>query len=185
MADPVVRFHNLITVAQRDLVETGQSAEAWRRSRPAFAARVLGPHFESCARAWLRARADPALRGHAGLVTATVVNDRRGQAKHEIDVVALDKRAGRAEITLVGEAKATLTRRGTADLDRLDRLKALLAEHGHDTRKAVSALFSTEGFQPELVRLARRRRDVLLVDLPALVGEGEPVVSPAFRGSGV
>ncbi|MGW2147719.1 ATP-binding protein [Nonomuraea bangladeshensis] len=178
VADPIIRFHNLITVAQHDLVEIGQSAEAWRRSRPTFVARVLGPHFESCARAWLRARADPALRGHAGLVTSTVVNDRKGQAKHEIDVVALDKRAGRAEIALVGEAKATLLRRSVADLDRLDRLKALLAEQGHDAGKAVLALFSMEGFQPDLVDLARRRGDVLLVDLAAVAGCGEPAVVP-------
>ncbi len=182
VADPVIRFHNLITVAQRDLVETGQSAEAWRRSRPTFLARALGPHFESCTRAWLRARADPALRGHAGLVTSTVVNDRKGQAKHEIDVVALDKRAGRAEIALVGEAKATLLRRSVADLDRLDRLKALLAEQGHDAGKALLALFSMEGFQPDLVDLARRRGDVLLVDLAAVAGCGDPVVVPGVTG---
>ncbi|MGN9840841.1 hypothetical protein ACTMTI_22230 [Nonomuraea sp. H19] len=178
IADPIVRFHNLITVPQHDLVETGQSAEAWRRSRPTFVARILGPHFESCARAWLRAQADPALRGDAGLVTGTVVNDRKGQAKHEIDVVALDKRSGRAHISLIGEAKATVTRRSVADLDRLDRLKELLTEHGHDTASAVLALFSMEGFQPDLVSAARRREDVLLVDLSALFGVGEPVVVP-------
>ncbi|MBF8190338.1 ATP-binding protein [Nonomuraea sp. K274] len=178
VADPIVRFHNLITVPQRDLVETGQSAEAWRRSRATFVARILGPHFEGCARHWLRAQADPALRGNAGLVSATVVNDRKGQAKQEIDVVALNKRSGRAEISLIGEAKATVTRRGVADLDRLDHLKGLLAEQGHDTGAAVMALFSMEGFQPDLVGAARRRRDVLLVDLPVLVGLGEPVVIP-------
>ncbi|MEO3872627.1 ATP-binding protein [Nonomuraea sp. B12E4] len=183
VADPIIRFHNLITVPQRDLVETGQSREAWRRSRPTFAARVLGPHFESCARSWLRARADPALRGEAGLVTSTVVNDRKGQAKHEIDVVALDKRSGRAHISFIGEAKATLTRRGTADLDRLDRLKALLAEHGHDTTSSVLALFSTEGFRPDLVDAARRRGDVLLVDLPTLLGASDPPVVPGFTGA--
>ncbi|TDE45776.1 ATP-binding protein [Nonomuraea mesophila] len=178
IADPIVRFHNLITVPQRDLVETGQAAEAWRRSRPTFVARVLGPHFEDCARAWLRAQADSSLRGDATQVAATVVNDREGQAKHEIDVVALDKRSGRARISLVGEAKATVIRRSVADLDRLDRLKGLLAEHGHDVRSAFLALFSTEGFQPDLVTAARRRGDVLLVDLPGLLGAGDPVVVP-------
>jgi hypothetical protein len=180
VADPIVRFHNLITVPQRDLVETGQSVEAWRRSRPTFVARILGPHFERCAREWLRAQADPALRANAGLVSATVVNDRKGQAKHEIDVVALDKRAGRAEIGLIGEAKATVTRRCAADLDRLDRLKGLLAEQGHDTSAAVLALFSMEGFQPDLVSTARRRGDVLLVDLPTLLGVRDPVVAPGI-----
>ncbi|MEV4171619.1 ATP-binding protein [Nonomuraea sp. NPDC049709] len=182
VVDPIVRFHNLITVPQRDLVDTGQAAEAWRRSRPAFVAGILGPHFELCAREWLRGQADPALRGNAGMVTATVVNDRKGQAKHEIDVVALDKRAGRAVISVIGEAKATVTRRTMADLQRLERLKELLAEHGHDTASAVLALFSTEGFQPDLVDAARRRGDVLLVDLLSLVGREEPVTVPRNFG---
>lgn len=56
VADPVVRFHNLITVPHRDLVETGRGAEAWQRAQPTFVSRVLGPHFEECARDWLRAR---------------------------------------------------------------------------------------------------------------------------------
>ncbi|MFI7636518.1 ATP-binding protein [Nonomuraea sp. NPDC049400] len=178
VADPIVRFHNLITVPQRDLVETGQSAEAWQRSRPTFVARILGPHFESCGRAWLRGQADPALRGNAGLVTGTVVNDRKGQAKHEIDVIALDKRSGRATISLIGEAKATVTQRSMGDLDRLDRLKEVLTEHGHDTASTLLALFAMEGFQPDLVGTARRRGDVLLVDLPALLDLGDPVVVP-------
>ncbi|MFC5831583.1 AAA family ATPase [Nonomuraea insulae] len=179
--DPIVRFHNLITVPQRDLVDTGQAAQAWRRSRPTFVARILGPHFELCAREWLRSQADPALRGNASTVTATVVNDKKGQAKHEIDVVALDKRAGRADIRLIGEAKATVARRNVADLARLEQLKALLGEHGHDTGSAVLALFSMEGFQRDLVEVARRRGDVLLVDLPVLVGGGEPVAVPRVR----
>ncbi|MEV0591575.1 ATP-binding protein [Nonomuraea cavernae] len=178
IADPIIRFHNLITVPQRDLVETGQSVEAWRRAEPTFLSRILGPHFEDCARDWLRTQADPALRGEASQITATVVNDRQGQAKHEIDVVAIDKRAGRAVVSLVGEAKATLTRRGVADLDRLERLKALLSQHGHDTTRAILAIFSTEGFHPDLIGTARRRGDVLLVDLPALVGGGDVPVRP-------
>lgn len=181
VADPIVRFHNLVTVPQRDLVDTGRSAEGWRRARPAFVAGVLGPHFELCAREWLRGQADPALRRDAGTVTATVVNDRKGQAKHEIDVIALDRRAGRAVISVVGEAKATMTRRSQADLDRLDRLKGLLGEHGHDAASAVSALFSMEGFQPDLVDVARRRGDVLLVGLPSLLGWEEPLVVPRGR----
>ncbi len=176
VVDPIVRFHNLITVPQRDLVDTGQSAQAWQRSRPTFVAGVLGPHFEQCARDWLRGRAE--FRGEAGLVTATVVNDRKGRAKHEIDVVALDKRAGRAHITVVGEAKATVTRRTMADLDRLDGLKAALAGQGHDTASAVLALFSLEGFQPDLADAARRRGDVLLVGVPTLVEGADPVVVP-------
>ncbi|MEV4221698.1 ATP-binding protein [Nonomuraea sp. NPDC049725] len=164
VADPIVRFHNLIAVPQRDLVDTSRSAEAWRRAQPTFTARILGPHFEDCARAWLRAQ-----DAGAGQVTATVVNDASGRAKHEIDVIALDKRSGRAVVTLIGEAKATITKRGVADLDRLDRLRALLAEQGHDTSSATLAVFSLEGFHADLKATADRRDDVILVDLPTLL----------------
>ncbi|MEV5501073.1 hypothetical protein AB0M50_37335 [Nonomuraea fuscirosea] len=91
VVDPIVRFHNLITVPQRDLVDTGQSAQAWQRSRPTFVAGVLGPHFEQCARDWLRGRAE--FRGEAGLVAATAVNDRKGRA---------DAARRRGDVLLVG-----------------------------------------------------------------------------------
>jgi len=178
VADPLIRFHNVIAVPQRDLADTGRLTEAWRRARSTFVARILGPHFEDCARAWLRGQTDPGVRRSAGQVTATVVNDRKGQAKHEIDVIALDRRAGRAVIGLIGEAKATVTRRGVADLDRLDRLKTLLGEHGHDTTTATLAIFSLEGFHPELITTAQRRGDVLLVDLDTMFGLKEPMAMP-------
>jgi hypothetical protein len=178
IADPIVRFHNLITVPKNDLVEVGQSAQAWRESQPTFVSRILGPHFEYCARDWLRRQPDPALRGGTSTVAATVVNDRGRRAKHEIDVIALDKTAGRARIGLVGEAKATLMPRGPADLERLETLRHELEQQGHDTSDVVLAIFSMEGFQPDLYDLARRRGDVLLVDLPTVHGQTAPPVTP-------
>ncbi|MFC5817149.1 ATP-binding protein [Nonomuraea harbinensis] len=178
VVDPIVRFHNLITVPQRDLVETGQGAEAWRRARPTFDSRILGPHFEECARGWLRGQTATALRGAAGQITSTVVNDGKGRARHEIDVIALDKRGGRAVVGLVGEAKATITKRGMADLDRLDMLAGLLSQHGHDTSAATLAIFSLTGFHRDLIEAARARGDVLLADLETLFGIREPVVTP-------
>lgn len=65
LADPIVQFHNLITVAQRDLVETGRSAQAWQAARPTFTSRILGPHFEQCARDWVRRAGDPSAAGPA------------------------------------------------------------------------------------------------------------------------
>lgn len=177
VVDPIVRFHNLITVPQWDLVETGQGPEAWRRARPTFDSRILGPHFEECARGWLRGQAATALRGSAGQVSSTVVNDGKGRAKHEIDVIALDKRGGRAVVGLVGEAKATITKRGVADLDRLDMLKGLLTQHGHDTSAAKLAIFSLTGFHRDLVEAARARGDVLLADLETIFGSRAPVVT--------
>jgi hypothetical protein len=132
------------------------------------------PHFEECARDWVR-RADEEIRGGAGAVAATVVNDRAGRARHEIDVIGLDRggSGGRAGVRLLGEAKATPTRRGPADLDRLERLKTLLHDRGHDTAGARLMIFSVAGFHPELTAIAGRRADVHLIDLPALL-RGHP-----------
>jgi hypothetical protein len=65
IADPIIRFHNLITVAQTSLVESGRAAQAWQEARNTFAAQILGPHFESCARDWLRRHAVPRAAEHA------------------------------------------------------------------------------------------------------------------------
>jgi hypothetical protein len=85
-------------------------------------------------------------------------------------------------IGLIGEAEAAVTRRGVADLDRLDSLKALLGEHGHDTTTATLAIFSLEGFHPELIATAQRRGDVPLVDLETMSGLREPVAAPKAGG---
>jgi hypothetical protein len=65
IADPIIRFHNLITVAQTSLVESGRAAQARQEARNTFAAQILGPHFESCARDWLRRHAVPRAAEHA------------------------------------------------------------------------------------------------------------------------
>ncbi|GIH78497.1 ATPase AAA [Planobispora longispora] len=178
VADPVIRFHNLITVPNRDLIETGASPQAWRESQPTFVSRILGPHFEECSREWLRRHATSSILGETRTIASTVINDRGGRAKHEIDVIALTPGSDRATVGLIGEAKATLVRRGPADLERLERLKTALHDQGHDVTGARLGLFSMEGFHPDLVTVARRRGDVLLVDLPSLFDQAEPPVLP-------
>lgn len=43
---------------------------------------------------------------------------------------------------------------------------------------ASLAIFSLEGFHPELIATAQRRGDVLLVDLGTMFGLREPVAMP-------
>lgn len=165
LADPIVRFHNLITLGQFDLVEAGRSDAAWRAAQPTFGSRIIGPHFEQCARDWLRHHLVALGDQRTGQVAATVVNDRHGRARHEVDVLGLRRGSGRAEITWLGEAKATITRRGLADIDRLDQVRGLLGEQGHDISGTRLVVFATEGFTSDLREAARRRDDLLLVDL--------------------
>jgi uncharacterized protein len=176
LTDPVIRFNQLITLPQASSIDQGFSREAWSESAPTFNSKILGPHFESLAREWTRAFAHDVLPGGLpGPVGTAEISDRTARAKHEIDVIALGRgqrpQSPRSEIVLIGEAKATLDRRGTADLARLEHLRTLLGEQGHHAEAATLALFSANGFYPDLFALAARRRDVLLVDLAALYGD--------------
>lgn len=103
------------------------------------------------------------------------ISDARTRTKHEVDVLALAPgerpRSPHSRIALLGEAKATLTPRGTGDLDRLDRIRILVGEQGHDVRDARLAIFSLHGFDRNLLDAASARADVLLVGLDRIYGE--------------
>jgi hypothetical protein len=94
--------------------------------------------------------------------------------RHEVDVVGLHRHAGRAKITFLGEAKVTITARGPADLHRLDQIKDILRQQGHDVSATRLGVFAMHGFTRDLLAAAERRRDVLLVDLPMLIGQRPP-----------
>jgi hypothetical protein len=94
---------------------------------------------------------------------------------HEVDVLALAPgerpQSPRARIALLGEAKATLSPRGPADLNRLDRIRTLIGGQGHDVRAAKLALFSLHGFDRNLQAAAAAREDVLLIGLNQIYGD--------------
>jgi DNA-binding transcriptional ArsR family regulator len=180
LTDPVIRFNQLITLPAAPQIEAGQAATAWANARHTFQSNILGPHFEQLARDWTL-RHGPELLPDVlgGPLGTTEVPDPAAHTKHEVDILALRPgerpHSPRASIALLGEAKATVSRRGVKDLERLDHIRGLLTQQGHDASRAVLALFSLHGFHPDLPRLARRRGDVLLIDLPALYGTG-PVI---------
>jgi hypothetical protein len=178
LTDPLVRFNQLITLPYAPLIEDGHAADAWSAGRPTFHSKILGPHFEELARVWTRryARDETDALG-IGPVGSAEISDARTRTKHEVGVLALAPgerpRSPRARIALLGEAKAkaTLRPRGPADLDRLDRIRALIGEQGHDVREAKLALFSLHGFDRNLQAAAAARGDVLLVGLGEIYGE--------------
>lgn len=177
LADPVIRFNQLITLPQAAIVEQGFAEEAWQAAAPTFNSKILGPHFEDLARTFTRRYAHTLLPGGLpGPVGTTEVADPEARTKHEVDVIALAlgerPRAPRARIVLLGEAKATAARRGTGDLRRLERIRTLLADQSYDTTGTTLALFSLHGFYPDLIESAASREDLLLVDLATLYGVG-------------
>ncbi|WP_216897631.1 hypothetical protein [Nocardia alni] len=184
LADPVIRFNQLITLPMTDALEeiavrSGPdrdllARQIWQTSAPTFRSKILGPHFENLCRTWVRTYGADQLGGFLGPVGGTEIPDQRRKTKHEVDVIALRlgarPQSPRTDIALIGEAKATIVPRTIGDLERLEYLRALLADSGHDTEKAVLTLFSLHGFRPDLQRAAVNRPDVLLVDLPMLYG---------------
>ncbi|MER5223513.1 AAA family ATPase [Streptomyces flaveus] len=183
--DPVIRFNQVVTLPQAPLVDLGHPDRAWQAATHAFHSKVLGPHFENLARAYTAAHLPVDLPhlpvGHTG---STEVPDPGARTQHEVDVLALAPgdlpRKPRRTITLIGEAKATATPRSLTDLQRLERIRGLLITQGHQADNAVLALYSLNGFWPDLEAHATERPDVLLIDLAALYGEG-PVRGGAAR----
>jgi len=175
VADPVIRFNQLITQPQVDLVERGRAREAWDDSQPTFASKIVGPHFEYVAKEWTRAFAFDQISARLGPVGSAEVTDPTARTRHQIDVVALEPgerpRTAQAGIAMIGEAKATIQPRGMTDLARLEHLRSLLTDQGHPADHAKLALFSLHGFRPEVERAAAHRADVLLISLDALYDE--------------
>jgi hypothetical protein len=174
VADPAVRFHNLVVRPNLLDLEMRNSRAVWDRSRETFSRMIVGPHFEELAREWVRWYGREAGLDDIGQVGSTVVSCREHRG-HEVDVVALSRdsrpRSRGARITLVGEAKSTNQRLTTFESRRLRHILDLLAAQGYDVEGAGLALFSRAGFSAELVKSAT---GVRLVDLRAMYGQRPP-----------
>jgi uncharacterized protein len=113
VADPVIRFNQLITLPLVDMIEHRRARQAWRESRPTFHSKILGPHFEGLARQWTRSFAPDEAGLRAGVAGTTQVPDPQARTTHEVDVLALAPgerpQSAHARIALIGEAKAKAT----------------------------------------------------------------------------
>lgn len=172
VADPIVRFHNLVVRPNLLDLEMRHTREVWERAQATFASKVLGPHFEELAREWTRRHARERGLDDIGQVGTTEVACREHRG-HEVDVIAIDRssiaRNRNAKITLLGEAKATDRLRTTADVQRLEHIRDLLAGLGWDVEDAQLALFSRSGFAPGLSSAPDRLH---LIDLAAMYAAG-------------
>lgn len=174
VADPIVRFHELITRRHRDLLEDRKAEEAWALAQDTYRSQIVGPHFETLCRLWTgRYAAEETIGGQVGPIRALRINDPANAQTFELDVAAatLATHARRDRtVQVLGEAKGTSAPRVLADLERLDRISALLrSRRGLSVaRSAKKLLFSLHGFVPDLVDAAGRRDDVELIDLQRL-----------------
>lgn len=176
IADPIVRFHHLVTRRHMALLEDRRAGEVWSRSVATYRSNVVGPHFEAICRRWVNRYASPETPGGpTGPAHRLQVNDRDRRRSFELDVATAALRSApngghdrRVLVQAIGEAKAT--RLDTPDLARLDRIADLLAGHKRisPAPNIKRLLFSLKGFTPDLSAAARRRADVELIDLERL-----------------
>jgi uncharacterized protein len=175
VADPMVRFHQLVIEPYLADLEAGRAREVWNEAAHTVESKIFGPHFEALAAEWV-ARYGAAEAGLAvGPVGQTVVACREHRTGHEIDVLALARgsrpRTPGAPVAFIGEAKHRDRRPGLAELRRLHHLRDLLTAAGHDATDATFGLFGASGFTDELTaEAAASRGEILLTDLGMLYG---------------
>lgn len=175
VADPVVRFEQLITSPHRALLEERDVASVWAESADTYSSLVLGPHFEELARRWTSRYAGDRFGSAVGTVGAALVNDADARRQHEVDVVGLSRGTsggGRPPVVVLGEAKSSNRLRSVGDLRRLERIRALLAARDERDATAHLVLFGRSGFDAEVSAAAAGRGDVHLVSLAEMYAEG-------------
>lgn len=167
VAEPVLRLHQLVIGPNEARLVARQGAQVWNEVADTVSSRIYGPHFEHLARRWTLLHAAPTtLGGVAARVAPTVLH--RPPPGHEVDVVAVESRAGGADRVLaIGEAKWRTRPVGVAELDRLRSLREALPGAPSGVRLL---LFGSSGFTPELVSAATP--DVELIDLERLYTGG-------------
>jgi hypothetical protein len=118
VAEPIVRFHHVITRPDIARFEERRAAEAWADAQQRFATHILGPHFEDLARTWtMRYASERTVGGRLARVGATQLADPAGRSQLEIDVVGV--RAGEhAPVSVLGEAKSGSEPVGVEILDQ-------------------------------------------------------------------
>jgi uncharacterized protein len=176
VADPMVRFHQLVIEPYLADLEAGRAHQIWAEAAHTVESKIYGPHFEALAAEWVARYASAEAGLVAGPVGQTVIACREHKTGHEIDVLALARgarpRTAGAPVAFIGEAKHRDRRPGPAELRRLQHLRELLTAAGHDAADAALGLFSTTGFTQELeAEAADSQGKILLASLEMLYGQ--------------
>jgi hypothetical protein len=175
IADPMVRFHQLVIEPYLADLEAGRADQIWAEVTHTVESKIYDPHFEALAAEWVARHAGIEAGLMVGPVGQTVIACREHKTGHEIDVLALARgsrpRTTGTPIAFIGEAKHRERRPGLAELRRLQHLRELLTAAGHDATDAVLGLISATGFTQDLAdEAAGRRGKILLVPLEVLYG---------------
>lgn len=170
VADPIVRFHDVVITPRRATFEERKAQSAWDGAQSSVRCQIYGPAFEELAREWTaRHASEETLGGPIGEVGSTVVNDTTDKSQHEIDVIALAagqrRQSPKPVIRAIGEAKDSDKPRTLSDLTRLERIKGLLLTKGAEAGSTKLILYGRSGFSPDLLEASEARPDLELIDL--------------------
>jgi hypothetical protein len=176
VADPMVRFHQLVIEPYLADLEAGQARQVWTEAAHTVESKIYGPHLEALAAEWVARYATEEAGLTVGPVGQTVIACREHKTGHEIDVLALARgarpRTPGTPVAFIGEAKHRDRRPGVAELRRLEHLRKLLTAAGHDATNAALGLFSPTGFTEELeAEAADSPSQILLAPLDMLYGQ--------------
>lgn len=170
IAEPLITFyHAVMRPAWDQLERPGNASRVWRAAHQRFATKVLGPRFEQICREWSLYSADDQVFGGLPIrVGHGTVTDPSRRTSHEVDVAVVGStEQGGTRLLAIGEVKWGEVM-GVGHLDRLRRVRALLANSGrYDTSQTRLACFGGAGFSPEL-RAAASSDEVVLVDIDQL-----------------
>lgn len=173
IADPIVRFHDLVIAPRLAAFEERHADLALAEARPTIESQIYGPAFEELAREWVRRHATTkTLGGEPGSSGSATINDPTGKTKHELDILVLAPGQGRQtrnpELRAIGEAKYSQRARDRSDLERLEKIRSLLLTRGYQTSATKLLFFGRSGFSADLIKHAKNRADVELIDLERL-----------------
>jgi AAA+ ATPase superfamily predicted ATPase len=161
IADPIIRFHQVVRHPRTALFEDRRGVEAWADAHTSFESLVLGPHFEHLAREHIRRVGEQYFGAQIVRVGTTVINDKDDRAAHELDIVALSPGTGPQHrvIAAIGEAK--LRQIHSEDLARLERMGTAL----RGAHEVPIVLASASGFSAQLIGQTATRPEVRLIGL--------------------
>jgi uncharacterized protein len=140
----------------------------WERGQGRFAGSILGSHFERLCREWTLYNAGDRFGDWPVQVASGTVNDPANKTTCQVDVAVLGHAdGGRPPLLAIGEAKWNEVM-GLGHLERLHRIRELLAGNGKfDTSATRLACFSGAGFTADL-RERAVRGEVELIGLDDL-----------------
>lgn len=170
VAEPIVTaWKELVEPIERRVIRRDPQ-ELFDDIESALHDRVVAPAFEQLVRSWADYTASPeTMGGNVTAVGASMIGRSfAGPDSAQIDLVAIERSpSGQPRLLAIGETKHRLRPVGLVVLHRLEELRERLSKKGTGEIRLLIACDA--GFDRDLVRIARKRSDIELIDADRLL----------------